>query len=59
MKTNAVKGSSVRGALLGGLLGVFSSSLSAEEKLPVDNDLKIISYNIRNGEGLDAKTDYV
>ena len=46
MKTNALKGSFVRGALLGGLLGVFSSSLSAQEKLPVENDLKIISYNI-------------
>ena len=59
MKTNALKGSFVRGALLGGLLGVFSSSLSAQEKLPVENDLKIISYNIRHGEGLDGKTDYV
>lgn len=40
-----------------GLLS-FSLSLSAQEKLPLENDLKIISYNIHHGEGLDGQTDY-
>lgn len=59
MKAKTLNGFLLRGALLGGLLGIFSSSLSAQEKYPVENDLKIISYNIHHGEGLDGKTDYV
>lgn len=30
----------------------------AQQKLPQENDLRIISYNIHHGEGLDGKTDY-
>ena len=47
----------LRTGMISGLLS-FSLSLPAQEKLPLENDLKIISYNIHHGEGLDGKTDY-
>ena len=40
------------------LLGNLSSPAFAGEKLPLDRELTLISYNIHHGEGLDGVTDY-
>lgn len=46
-------------ALCGACLWAMGSSPALAQTLPEQHDLKILTYNIRHGQGLDGRTDYV